>query len=713
METRSVSLRERLHDLASNLWWSWQPDLPDLFRELSPARWHELRHNPTALLAEIDDETLDRTIRDRRLRERIDDAWRRLQGYLRSDETWGATHAGMLRPAPVAYFSAEFGVHEALAMYSGGLGLLAGDHLKSASDLGVPLVGVGLFYREGYFAQQIDVHGWQRESYPPNDPEQLPMHLARNAKGEPVTVAVQTRHGDIRARVWRVEVGRVPLLLLDADFEENNHEDRLLTRHLYGGDARVRIRQELLLGVGGTRALRALGMRPGVLHLNEGHSAFAVLEMARRRMQTERIEFAEATRRVAARTVFTTHTPVPAGHDRFPPELIDEHLGPIRDEIGLPPEDLLALGREDPGNGDEPFCMTVLALRVSERTNGVSSLHGRVSRQMWANMWPDRPEHEVPIGHVTNGVHLPTWIAPSMNGLFERYLPLDWFRRQAEPGAWADIEQADDAELWDVHQGLKDDLIDYVRRKASAEAERRDEDAHVVDALWWALGVDTLLIGFARRFATYKRATLLLNDLDALDALVNHPERPVTFVFGGKAHPHDDGGKHLMQRIHQVGRDPRFLGKVIFLENYEIDVARHLVQGVDVWLNNPRRPKEASGTSGQKVALNGGLNCSLLDGWWAEAYDGTNGFVIGDDSVHRDEAVQDRHDGEHAMRALRDEVAPTYYARDEHGLPRAWIARMKRSIRTLAWRFNADRMVRDYARGGYLPAGGGSYIDVR
>jgi glycogen phosphorylase len=705
--TRASTLRGRLGALAHNLWWSWQPDLPALFRELAPDVWHESRHNPVALLAALGDEQLANRAREHMLGDRIDDAWRRLRGYLQSRRTWGGRVAGVLRPAPVAYFSAEFGLHESLPIYSGGLGILAGDHLKSASDLGVPMVGVGLMYREGYFVQSVDAQGWQQERYEPLDPAHLPLSTPPGPDGHPLRVEVPTGEGSIIARVWRIEVGRVSLLLLDTDVPENTLDDRRLTHRLYGGDRRMRIRQEILLGVGGIRALTALGIRPGVLHLNEGHSAFAVLEMARARMAWEGLPFEEAHRRVRAQVAFTTHTPVAAGHDRFEPDLLEAHLSPLREALGLSPEALLSLGREVAA--PEPtFCMTVLAMNFAEHMNGVSALHGRVSREMWVSQWPGRAAHEVPIGHVTNGVHVPTWLAPSMHGLFNRYLPLDWSRRQPAPEVWEPIEAVDDEELWDVHQGLKGDLVEYVRRKAVDQAERRADGPEVIRALGEALSADVLLIGFARRFATYKRASLLLSDLDALDALVNDPHRPATLVFAGKAHPNDEGGKRLIQAIHRVGHDPRFTGKLLFLEGYEMDVARHMVQGVDVWLNNPRRPYEASGTSGQKVAMNGGLNCSILDGWWAEAWDGDNGFAIGDASSHRDSEVQDRRDAEATMAVLRQEVAPLYYERDGGGLPRAWLARMKHSIRSLAWRFNADRMVRDYAQHRYLPLAGGA-----
>jgi starch phosphorylase len=701
------SLHDRLQVLAGNLWWTWQPEVVALFRELDPIRWRELDHNPMALLAEFTPERLEQRADELVLRSPINYAYRRLQEYLHSEDTWAATHAAVLRVRPVAYFSAEFGLHESLPIYSGGLGVLAGDHLKSASDLDIPLVGVGLFYTQGYFLQRLDAEGWQREESRPTDVRQLPLQLATGRDGLPVYVNVETRTGRLSARVWRLDVGRNLLLLLDSDIKGNSPEDRELTAHLYGGDARVRIRQELLLGVGGVRALRALNISPGVIHLNEGHSAFAGLEMIRERMMIEGVGFNEALKPVAAQTVFTTHTPIPAGHDRFPGELVEEHLGPLREALGLSSEGLLGLGRVRPRDGSEPFCMTVLALKLSRHANGVSALHGRVTRAMWSDLWPGRGEEEVPIGHITNGVHGSSWLAPQMRALYARHLGLGWEQRGSEARAWTDIEGVDDGELWETHQALKARLLDFVRRRAARNCRRRGEPAEVVEQATHALHPDILTIGFARRFATYKRADLLLSNLDRLAALVRDPARPVQLVFAGKAHPHDEPGKRLLQQVACLTRDPRFAGRVVFIEDYDINVGRHLVQGVDVWLNTPRRPLEASGTSGMKVVLNGGLNLSVLDGWWAEAYDGLNGFAIGLGETHVTPEVQDWRDADALYHTLEREVLPLYYDRDHDGLPRAWIARMKRAIRTLGWRFNADRMVMDYVRECYLPAAGG------
>ncbi len=706
-------LQERLWALARNLWWTWDPNASSLFLDLDPTRWNELNHNPVSLLAEYPLAKLEARAAETMLHSRVNYAYRRLLEYLEADQTWGTRHAGVLRPHPVAYFSAEFGIHESLPVYSGGLGVLAGDHIKSASDLDIPLVGIGLFYGQGYFRQRLDLGGWQREEYLETDVNQLPMEVAIGKDGRPVVVELETRSGRILAKVWRVKVGRRDLLLLDSDVEGNAPEDRELTSRLYGGDLRIRIRQELLLGVGGLRALKALGISPGVLHLNEGHSAFAVLEAIRMRMEEEGIGFEAAAPHISREVVFTTHTPVPAGHDRFHATLVEEHIGPLREKLGLSQDALLALGRENPRNADELFCLTVLALRLSRRANAVSSLHAEVSRAMWTGVFPAKAEDDVPIGHITNGVHVPSWLAPQMTRLYDRHLGTDWHQRSSEAKIWLGIENVDDGELWETHLNLKSQLIEFVRKRAVEQAERRGESLEVLQRLERVLSPDALTIGFARRFATYKRANLILTDIERLATMVNDPNRPVQFVFAGKAHPLDEPGKRILQQVAELMRDPKFRDKFVFVEDYDINVGRHFVQGVDVWLNNPRRPQEASGTSGQKVVLNGGLNLSILDGWWAEAYDGLNGFAIGTGRTHTNTSVHDARDGEDLLQTLRDKVIPLYYQRDRDGLPRGWITRMKRTIRTLGWRFNADRMVMDYALNCYVPAAGGTSSDLR
>ncbi len=704
--------QERLWSLARNLWWSWDYDSGSLFLDLDPVRWRQFNHNPISVLAGLPLAGLERRARELVLHGRINYAYRRMREYLQRDRTWGAKHAGVLRPRPVAYFSAEFGLHESIPIYSGGLGVLSGDHIKSASDLDIPLVGVGLFYSQGYFRQRLDWDGWQREEYFETDVSQLPMEVAIGKTGEPVTVEIETRGGSLRAKVWRIRVGRCDLLLLDSNVPGNAPEDRELTSRLYGGDGRVRIRQELLLGVGGIRALKAMGITPGVLHLNEGHSAFAVLEAIRARMEDEGLNFDQAAPRVYREVVFTTHTPVPAGHDRFNPGLVEEHLGPLRDRLGLSLDQLMQIGRENPANPNEDFCMTVLGLKVSRRANAVSGLHGHVTRAMWKGLYPDKSEDTVPIGHITNGVHVPTWLAPQMFRLYDRHLGTGWHEHGSEPRIWEGIENVDDGELWETHLSLKQRLLEFVRSRAIEQSERRGEALELRQRLGRILSPDALTIGFARRFATYKRASLILADIERLASLANDPKRPVQFVFAGKAHPRDEPGKRVLQQVAQLMRDRKFADRFVFVEDYDINVGRHLVQGVDVWLNNPRRPLEASGTSGQKVVLNGGLNLSVLDGWWAEAYDGLNGFAIGTGQTHTNVELHDARDREDLYRVLHEEVIPLYYQRDRDGLPHGWIKRMKRTIRTLGWRFNADRMVMDYTLRCYVPAAGGTSSDM-
>jgi starch phosphorylase len=700
-------LIDKLRELARNLWWTWQPNVTGLFRELDPGLWRSTDHNPVEFLKRITAEQLERRAAEMALDSRIDYAFRRLAEYLKNNDSWGSVYASSLRARPVAYFSAEFGLHESLPIYSGGLGVLAGDHLKSASDLGVPLFGVGLLYDQGYFRQSLDSGGWQQEQYLNTNPDLLPIERVLGPDGRPLVIALDTHSGILRAQVWRVEVGRTSLLLLDSNVPENSESDRTLTARLYGGDARVRIRQELLLGVGGVRVLHALCILPSVLHLNEGHSAFATLEMVRAEMEANAVPFGEAVRDIAAMTVFTTHTPVAAGHDRFPAALVEEHLGKLREALHLSIDDFMGLGRIHPADLSEPFCMTVLALKLSRRANGVSALHGQVSRRMWHPLYLNRPEEEVPIGHITNGVHVPSWVAPQMHQLLDRHLGVDWPKRQRYPDTWAGVQTIDDAEFWETQQVLKARLIDFVRRRLVAQAKRRGEAEAAVSRAAHALDLNALTIGFARRFATYKRAGLVLKDVDRLAELVEAPDRPIQFIFAGKAHPEDHYGKELIQNIARLTRHERFAQKIVFVEDYDMNVARQLVQGVDVWLNNPRRPQEASGTSGEKALLNGALNCSILDGWWAEAYDGTNGFAIGEGRTHSVTAVQDERDHKALLDTLVNRVVPLYYDRDASGLPREWIARQKNALRSLAWRFNADRMVMDYVQTGYLPAARG------
>ncbi len=701
------AIRKRLKELAKNLWWSWNPEVAAIFRTLHPVLWRASQHNPIELLSRLSDADLAALADNEPMTSLIKYAFYRLNEYLHPVKSYGKENAGPLWRHPVAYFCAEFGLHEALPIYSGGLGVLAGDHLKSASDLDVPLVAVGLFYSHGYFNQEIQRDGWQSESYGSSKVDQLAISQVQDAAGAPLLIEVPCGEGRIHLRIWRLDVGRVKLFLLDSDIPQNREEDRVLTRFLYGGGQGMRIRQEIILGIGGVRALEAMGIEPGVYHLNEGHCAFVPLEVARQRTveRGEKLEIALAN--VKKRTVFTTHTPVPAGHDRFSSELIAQSLGWLIRELGLELQDFMGFGRVDPNDRGETFCMTVLALKCSRLRNGVSALHGEVSRRMWQDLWPAREESEVPIGHITNGVHVSSWLSPSMRRLYERHLGSDWTQHLGFKDFWHKITGINDVELWEEHQLQRYHLVDFIRRRAE-QRERRlgtEEPRQQVADL---LTKDALTIGFSRRFATYKRATLVLSDPERLDKLLNHPERPVQLVFAGKAHPRDEGGKRLIQQIIELSADERFRRRICFVENYDIAVGRHLVQGVDLWLNNPEKPREACGTSGQKVLLNGGLNCSVPDGWWAEAADGRNGFCIGSGNQHTDKDVQRERDAAALYAVLEDEVVPDFYERGKDGVPRRWVERIKHAIVTLAWRFNSDRMVKDYVEHMYLPAAGGT-----
>ncbi|MGC4001996.1 MAG: alpha-glucan family phosphorylase [Pirellulales bacterium] len=712
-ELSPETLYDKLLAVAHNLWWVWHPDVVSLFRDLDPIRWRQLDHNPIALLKEFTPERLEMRAAELVLYSRINHAYRRLKEYMSQPTTWATNNAGVLGAKPVAYFSAEFGMHESFPIYSGGLGVLSGDHIKSASGLGIPLVAIGLFYKQGYFRQHLDLDGYQHEEYQETKVENMPMKRAVDKDGKEILVQVDTRTGPLFFRVWHIHVGRVDLYLLDCDVEESRPEDRQLTSRLYGGDHRTRIRQELILGVGGVKALRRLGISPGCYHLNEGHSSFATLEAVRERMEEDGMSFDDAVRDVATHTVFTTHTPVPAGHDRFDGGLMEEHLGPLRDQLGISHQQLMGLGRVEPHNEGETFCMTVLSLKLSRRANAVSALHGQVSRRMWSHLWPWRVEEEIPIGHITNGVHIPTWLAWQMWQLYDRYFEPKWMQRMGEADVWKELLRIDPGELWETHYALKNQLLQFVRRRVSRQCRRRGESDEAVEASRNILDPNVLTIGFARRFATYKRADMIFSDLDRVAEMLGNAERPIQIIFAGKAHPADEPGKRLIRRINNLRHDPRFAGRVVFVEDYDMNVCRHLVQGVDVWLNNPRRPLEASGTSGEKAVLNGGLNLSILDGWWAEAYDGKNGFAIGKGTSHTSDEALDKRDAADLYRVIEQEVVPIFYERDSDGLPRRWIQMMMNSISSLAWRFSSHRMVADYCRLAYVPAAGGLSSDMK
>jgi starch phosphorylase len=694
------TLQTKLQTLTRNLWWTWRPEVRAIFRDLDIDLYRRVYRNPVRVIKTITPAILEKRAEEVDILTRTDRALRQLHDYLHPLTTWGMVHAGTLLSRPVAYFCAEFGIHESIPIYSGGLGILAGDHLKGASNLGVPLVGVGLLYHKGYTTQVLDASFWQHDVSEPFDTADLPIYPALGPDGQPVRVGVELPGRTVWAKVLEAQVGRIRLILLDTRDEANSDEDRSLSGALYGGDQRMRIQQELLLGVGGSRALRALGISPGVYHLNEGHSAFAILEWARHRVQQDGMDPWAAIREAASATVFTTHTPVEAGHDRFPAGLAEEHLQPLAEGLKLHIQDVLGLGRVDPNDHGSPFLPTVLALKHSRRANGVSALHGTVARSMWHGLWPNRTVHEVPIGHVTNGVHVPSWLSSELNVLLQTHLGVGWQDSIVRPDMWIKVQTIDSAEIWEIKKVLKGRMMRLIRERTAAMRAR--VGLPVLDPP--PLDPDALTIGFARRFVPYKRPDLLFTDLDRLDRLVNHPTRPVNLIFAGRSHPADGPGKALIQKVGTLIQDPRFARRIVFVENYNIHVGRNLYQGVDAWLNNPRRPLEACGTSGMKAVMNGGLHISVLDGWWAEAFDGENGFAIGNGEIHVSDEVQDKRDADALFRLLEEKVVPLYYDQDSNGVPRRWVNAVKRSWRTLAWRFNADRMVMDYVRHCYLPA---------
>jgi len=708
-----------LNRLAHNLWWTWDQGAQDLFQELSPRGWQNLYHNAVAVLHEVSDYELRVRLQNPDFARRVRQVLERFDTYLHRTDTWAATHAPALGRRPVAYFSAEFGFHETLPIAAGGLGVLAGDHAKSASDLGLGFVGVSLFYREGYFMQSFNAENWQTEYYSLLDPRNLPVEPVLDPRGEPLIGTVRIAAATVAFRAWRVNVGRCPVYLLDTNLPENEPHYRELTTRVYGGDSTTRIMQEILLGVGGVRLLRLLGLQPAVFHMNEGHAAFLTLELIREKIAAG-LSFAEAQAATRGECLFTTHTPVEAGHDRFTSDLMRHVAHKFCDHLKLTHDELMALGRVRPDDPGEPFCMTVLALKHSRAANAVSELHGQVSRKMWHALYPDRPVEQVPIGHITNGVHLLGWMkgrvrkfwrdrvhqAVAHNGNILARTAHLYADEANSPEFWAalaDPATVSDEELWALRYELRRELIEFARRRLLLQCERLTPTAFIeYDHL---LNPDALTIGFARRFATYKRATLLFRYFDQIVALTRDRRRPVQFIFAGKAHPRDDEGKRLLQHIRHLAQHSELRGHLVFLENYDMHVARQMVSGCDVWLNTPRRPLEASGTSGMKAAIHGCLNLSILDGWWREGYDGTNGFAIGDDSHPDSVEEQDRRDADNLLQVLTTEVIPCFYNRDATGIPRQWIKRIRRALVTLVPRFNTWRMVQEYTTRYYLPPG--------
>jgi len=706
-----------LNRLARNLWWTWNQESQEVFQELSPRGWQNLYHNAVAVLHEVSDYELRVRLQDPEFADRVRNVLRLFDAYLHEKNTWASQNAPALQQNPVAYFTAEFGFHETLPIAAGGLGILAGDHAKSASDLGLGFVGISIFYREGYFQQAINHDNWQVDYYTLLNPRNLPIEPVLDAHGEPLVCSVKMVTGEVAFKAWRVNVGRCPVYLLDTNLPENEQHYRDLSLRVYGGDSTTRILQEMLLGIGGVRLLRGLGVNPSVFHMNEGHAAFLTLELARETM-TQGKSLADALSAARKQCIFTTHTPVEAGHDRFSPSLMDYALGVYRAELGVSKDDLMSLGRVNPKSPDEPFCMTVLALKASRAANGVSELHGRVSRQMWQSLYPVKKVEEVPIGHITNGIHLLGWMKGPVRRFWRRKLgsagdpslssetTTFWQRRGNQwdaavnsPEFWqriADPSFISDEEIWALRYKLRRELIEFARRRLLIQGQRLSQgDFIAFDQL---LNPDALTIGFARRFATYKRAPLIFQQFENIVRLTRDTSRPLQFIFAGKAHPRDDEGKRYIQHIIHLSKYSELKGHLVFIENYDVHVARQMVSGCDVWLNNPRRPLEASGTSGQKAWCHGCVNLSILDGWWREGYDGTNGFAIGSDTHPDSIDEQDQSDSENLYKMLTQQVIPCFFERDQNGIPRRWIQMIRRAMVTLVPQFNTWRMVQEYTK---------------
>ncbi len=698
---------EPLQEMAYNLWWCWNPDAIVLFRRFHPVLWESTYYNPVEILGRTSQAHIDKILKDDAFIAEMDRIYKQYQNYL-SRKTWSDREIDHDQEMCIAYFSAEFGLTESIRTYSGGLGILSGDHLKAASDLGIPLVGVGLLYRQGYFNQYLNVDGWQQELYLDSDFYNMPIKQVLNEKNQILKFPLAIGNRNVMVQIWKIIVGRIPLYLLDTNLDENRPEDREITAQLYGGDVEMRIRQEILLGIGGIRALRLLGIKPTITHMNEGHSAFLAIERIRNIMEEQNVNFAVARELVISTNVFTTHTPVPAGMDIFAPDLVDRYLFQHRSVLGLSREEFLGFGRQDPFNHAEYFSMPVLALKMAAYCNGVSELHGQVSRQLWEQIWPEVPHNEIPIGSITNGVHPRTWISRDMVGLLDRYLTPEWEANPADPNIWQRVVDIPDAELWRTHERRRERLVAFARTRLRKQLINRGAHKSEISIAEEVLDPEILTIGFARRFATYKRAGLLFKDPDRLLKILTNKERPVQLLMAGKAHPRDNEGKELIKYIISFARKPEFRKHVVFLENYDMNIARYMVQGVDVWLNNPRRPLEASGTSGMKVAFNGGLNLSILDGWWDEAFQEWGnlgiGWAIGRGEDYADTAYQDAVESRALYKILEEEMIPLFYNRGYDDLPRGWIQYMKNSMQYLCPRFNIHRMLTEYTRNYYIRA---------
>lgn len=692
-----------LKKLAYNLWWSWDHEAIDLFRRLDYDLWEETYHNPVKMLGTIKQETLEKRAKDDAFLAQLERVNQRFLTYI-NRKTWFQKNYPKNEKLSIAYFSAEFGLTECMPIYSGGLGILAGDHIKSAAELGLPFIGVGLLYQVGYFGQYLNADGWQNEVYPVNDFYNMPIKLIKNEDDTPKTIDITYLGRKIYALIWKTEIGNVSLYLLDTNTSLNTPEDRQITGQLYGGDNEVRIQQEILLGIGGVRALNSLKIHPNVYHMNEGHSAFLALERIREHIKKHNLRFDEAKEATSSSNVFTTHTPVPEGIDRFSNDLMLKYLGDFCGELGISWDDFMALGRHNASDKDESFSMAVLAIKLSSHYNGVSKLHGEVSRKMWGDLWPNIPANEVPIGSVTNGIHPRTWISNEMAQLYDRYLGPSWVEKPEDVTIWERVIKIPNEELWRTHERRRERLVAFARRSLQTQLKKRGAPPSEIERAASVLDPETLTIGFARRFAPYKRATLLLKDAERLAKILTNKERPVQFIFAGKAHPKNDPGKLLLKEIIQFAKKEDIRNHVVFIENYDMSIARYLVEGVDIWLNTPRRPNEASGTSGMKVAVNGGINFSILDGWWDEAYQVANGWAIGSGEEYDDNIYQDRVEANDIYEKLEKEIVPLYYDVGSDGIPHKWIEKMKSSISSVCSFFNTNRMVAEYCMKYYFPA---------
>jgi starch phosphorylase len=692
-----------LDRLAKNVYWSWSPQFIELFKRIDPALWAACGHNPVRLLGSVAQPRLEALSQNESFLSELKRISESLGSYL-DGPTWFQKVCGNPSDVVVAYFSAEFGLHECLPIYAGGLGILAGDHLKSASDLGIPIIGVGLMYQKGYFRQRLNIDGWQQEEYAENDLFNMPAELVRKSSNRPLTISVEYPGRAVQAQVWCISVGRLKLYLLDTNIPANSPGDRMITSSLYGGDRELRMRQEILLGIGGLKALLAMDINPTVCHMNEGHAAFMALERIRQLRSATNMTFEEAVEATRSGNVFTTHTIVKAGLDEFEVDLMDKYFGGYFPHLGINRRQFLALGRMLPDDDNEPFKMPVLAIKLSSYLNGVSKLHGQISREVWGSLWPGLPSKEVPIISITNGIHLKTWLSDEVSALYDRYIGPTWSQSVFDKSVWDQAHQIPDEELWSAHQRCKDQLIVFARKRLMAQMQRRGTCQGELRQAEEVLDPEALTIGFARRFVAYKRGDLLLRDAERLARLVNNPDRPVQIIFAGKAHPKDNSGKEIIRHIIHCSSQAQVRRRILFLEDYDIDIARFLVRGVDVWLNNPRRPMEASGTSGMKAAANGVLNMSTLDGWWCEGYIPDGGWIIGAGENYENPDYQDTVESQALYNTLENEVIPLFFLRSADNLPRAWIQRMKACIRWVAPRFNTHRMLAEYTRRFYCPA---------